>query len=187
MGCLGEEEKREALARFWKHQNSIRAERNRRRRRIEEAVEEADTAYERRVLQWAADNWELVGLSGGDEDSGNPEKPEGLFKVSYMLLPDDLKAALKEGRISASGEEDVELTAEQREKMETNVLYMEEKRRTGSPCPETAKKLKEINERDRQRGKRFINRERLIEINRRIVEASRVDDPLDLPRRPDDT
>jgi hypothetical protein len=97
-----------------------------------------------------------------------------------MLIPDDLKADLKKRRLV--GIVDQELTAEDEERLELVTLLGEEKRRFGTPCPETEERLRDLNRRKAAREGPPMTAESLIDLNRRIVDVFRVDDPLGLPQ-----
>jgi hypothetical protein len=77
----------------------------------------------------------------------------------------------------ASADLDRKLTAEDRERMIINVLYGVERERTGSPCPETAARLKELN---RKAGPRITTEENK-EMFQELAQAFKVHDPKDLP------
>lgn len=76
------------------------------------------------------------------------EDSPGLFGTAYAALPEDLKADTEKTRPSAGP--DRELTVEERERIEWQQLRYEERDRTGSSCPETEARLKEIHKKRKQ-------------------------------------
>ena len=172
MGCLSKEEREEVLEGFWGAQERALGVFVRHLRRARRAASEEEDPYRKRLLSWAAENWEMVEALGGE---GSP----GLFGTAYAVLPEDLRADMDAGR--AVADPDRVLSAEERERLELYELLYEERERTGSPCPETESRLKEINEGRRARGEQRITPDEIKEAHREISRASRVHDPADLP------
>ena len=172
MGCLGEEERKEILEGFWEAQERSRGVFVRHLRRVRRAASLEEDPYRKRLLSWAAENWQAIETLGWE---GSP----GLYGTAYAALPEDLRADMDEGR--ASVDLDRVLNAEDRERLGLQELLYEERERTGSPCPETGAKLEEINERRRARGEHLTTPDRIKELHREIAQASRVHDPADLP------
>ena len=172
MGCLSKEEREEVLKRFWEAQERSRALFIRHLQRVRQAANQEDNPYRKRLLSWAAENWNAM------ETLGYEDSP-GLYGTAYAALPEDLRADMDNRRVSV--DLDRVLSAEDRERLEAQELLYAERERTGSVCPETEEKLREINERRRLRGERWITVEHLKELHREMTEAARVHDPKDLP------
>ena len=172
MGCLSKEDREEILKGFWEARERARDVYVRHLRRVRLAASLEEDPYRRRLLSWAAENWGMVEALGGE---GSP----GLYGTAYAALPEDLRADMDEGR--AVADPDRVLSAEDRERLELQELRYEERERTGSPCPQTEARLKEINEGRRARGEKRITVDQVKETHQEISRASGVHDPADLP------
>jgi hypothetical protein len=137
-------------------------------RRVREAADLEEDPYRGRLLRWAAEHWSAM-------ESMAEEDAPGLYGTAYAALPAGLRADMQKYRASANP--DRKLTAENRERMEINVLHSVERERTGSPCPETAAMMKELN----RRGGPRITSDDVKQIYQEIVQASKVHEPKDLP------
>ena len=172
MGCLSKEEREEVLKGFWEAQERLRAVFVRHLGRVHRAASLEEDPYRKRLLSWAAENWKMVEALGFE---GSP----GLYGTAYAALPEDLRADMDAGR--AVADPDRVLSAEERERLELQELRYEERERTGSTCPETESRRKEIDEGRRARRERRITADEIEEAHREISRASRVHDPADLP------
>jgi hypothetical protein len=172
MGCLSEEEREKILVAFWQGQRRALDLFVVRMRRVREAASLEKDPYRRRLLSWAAENWGMV------ETLAYEDSP-GLYGTAYAALPEDLRVEMEEMRVSADPHRI--LSDEDKGRLELQVLNDEERQRTSSPCPETEARLREIHEKRRLRGERWITEDQIKEIHREITQASGVHDPDDLP------
>ena len=177
MGCMGEAERREFLGRFWAQQERLGLAFERHRRMAQEAAEAEADPYRKRLLAWAAQNWDLVEVLSTDEPPFSPAP--GLLGAARAALPEGLREAMEsEG---AGGGPRMELSPEQRREVEVEMLRGEERRRTGGPCPETEAEWEGIVEGKRRSGKARITAEEIRGAFERISRAASVHDPADLP------
>jgi len=179
VGCLSDEEKEGFLKGFRERREARARESEGRRERAREAALAQGEPYGKRVLLWAADNWDAVEVVA-HERSVTGEEPRGLFGAAFSLLPPDLKAELD--GLWLRGEPNRPPSEGDRERAELRALRLEERARTGSPCPETEGRLREVERGRAEEGRPFLVRIGIEEQNLRIAEAWAVDDPLDLPR-----
>ena len=107
------------------------------------------------------------------------EGAPGLYGTAYAALPGDLRAGMDGRRVGAGPGR--ALSAEDREGLEAQELRHAEWERTGSPCPETEARFKEIDEKRSPRGEARITVDQIKELHREISRAARVHDPADLP------
>lgn len=172
MGCLSKEEREEILKGFWEAQERSRAVFVRHLGRVRRAASLEEDPYRKRLLSWAAENWQTMETLGWE---GSP----GLYGTAYAALPADLRADMDEGR--AVADPDRVLSEEERERLGLYKLLYEERERTGSPCPQTEARLREMNEGRRARGEKRLTVDEIKEMHREISQASGVHDPADLP------
>jgi hypothetical protein len=173
VGCLSEEEREEVMKSFWQGQRRALDLYVGRLERVREAASLEEDPYRRRLLTWAAENWGMV------ETLAYEDSP-GLYGTAYAALPKDLRVEMEQRRVSA--DPDRVLTADDEERLELQVLRYEERERTGSPCPETEARLREIHEERRLRGQEWITVDQIKEKHWEINAASQVHDPDELPR-----
>ncbi len=172
MGCLSREAKEQFLRQFWEAQERVRNAFIRDLQKARRAADQEQDPYRKRLLVWASNNWDTM------ETVAYEDSP-GLYGTAYAALPEDLRADMQRGRVSA--DPDRVLSPEEREWLETTMLRHEERESTGGPCPQTEARFRELSERRILRGQNWINADQLKEIHRRVTEASKVYDPKDLP------
>ncbi len=172
MGCLDREEREEVLRRFWEAQERALNIFVRHLWRARQAASVGEDLYRKRLLSWATENWRAMETLGFE---GAP----GLYGTAYAALPEDLRADMEKER--AVADPDRVLSEEERERLGLYELLYEERERTGSPCPQTEARLREINARRRTRGERRLTVDEVKEMHREISQASGVHDPADLP------
>jgi hypothetical protein len=155
VGCLSDEEKEEFLKGYRERREARARKSEGRRQRAREAALAQDEPYRRRVLSWAADNWDAVEVVA-HERFVTGEEPRGLFGAAFSLLPPDLKTELD--RIWLWGEPNRPPGEEDRERAELRALRLEERTRTGSPLPRDREEAPGGREETRRGGQAVVRR-----------------------------